>query len=391
MFRHVVMLRWVAEATPEQRSAVTPAVLADPLPARHPRDPQLHDRCRRARERRQLRSRRRGRLRRRRRLPRVPRSSRPRRGDQRAHPPDPRRSRRRPARDRIAGRSEALAVCSERVVGAGAGVSQRCRRDAALPGVERRPRDAGERRQRDRRRAGRQPRARGRDALHVRRRRRSARDGLRRRRPGVPRCRARAARRDARRGARPVGRGDDADVRSASVHRPRRRRRLVHAARALGNAIVRRGERDRVGLRRGRLPAHQAGRVLLQRQCRRARALRIARLPQRLRRTGSGLVDAPTGARPHVAGARRRRSRRLLPRSDRRSDRAAAARGGRVHDRRRPGRAPGRVGRAAARDGARHRDPRDAAADAGHHRARGACASSTVSTSAPTGPTASTS
>ncbi len=77
---------------------------------------------------------------------------------------------------------------------------QRRRRDAALPRDERGAGDARERRQRGRRGARGQPRARRRHAVHVRCRRRPARDGLGRRRPGVPR--RRAARRQARRSTR---------------------------------------------------------------------------------------------------------------------------------------------------------------------------------------------
>ena len=91
-----------------------------------------------------------------------------------------------------------------------------------------------------------------------------------------------------------------------------------------------------------------------------------------VRRRRAGRLGPPTRARAHDPHARRRRSRRVLPRPDRRRDRASAAGAGGFMT----------AADLAAHTGAwveplrapfaRRRDPRDAAADAGRHRARGA-------------------
>ena len=96
------------------------------------------------------------------------------------------------------------------------------------------------------------------------------------------------------------------------------------------------------------------------------------RLLELLRLADRRHLAASAGARAHAADARGRRSRRLLPRCNRCRDRGAPPARRRLHDRRRPRRARRRVGRAAARDGARRRRARDAAADAGRRRARSA-------------------
>ncbi len=114
-------------------------------------------------------------------------------------------------------------------------------------------------------------------------------------------------------------------------------------------------------------PLTQARRVVLRAQ--RAQLLRLLRPPRLPRRYGD--VEAGDWIRQpelgaHDPHARRRRSRRVLPRtrSAPRSPPDCSEAGG-LHDERRRRRAHRRVGRAAARAIPRCRDPRDAAAHAG--------------------------
>ena len=308
-------------------------------------------------------------------LPRIPRPPRSPGGDPGTDPAHPRRARRGPIRrcDLIARAPAALPCPHERVAGAGAVVPERGRRDAALPRDERGARHARERRQRGRRRARREPRARRGHAVHVRRRRRPARDRVGRRRAGVP-----------RRGTRAGGATLDA-VRehSGSETMPTFG---PHACTVPGavdgwfTLLERWGTRSfgevsaaRAALRERRLPGHPPGCVLLRRQRGDVGALRAARLHQRVRPVRSrfaGSASPRSRARCRCSpttGPTRTTAGRSAPRSPSACSRRAASTTAAG-----PRRARGRVGRAAARDGARHRDPRDAAADPGGHRAGGA-------------------
>ena len=218
-------------------------------------------------------------------------------------------------------------------------------RDAALPRDRRRALAMlADGRQRGRRRARGEPRARRRHAVPVRLRRRPARDRLGRR--GARRTAASGAR---RRGAtararvrRPVGpRTTMPTFGPHPVTVPGARRRLVHAARAVGDAGRSASSRGRaLHYAEDGFPLTRRGAVVLHAQPRSVRPLRTARL----RRAYYGDVEPGDWMRQpelgaHDPHARRRRARRVLPRRDRRRDRGAAAGARRVHDRRRPRRA----------------------------------------------------
>ena len=188
-------------------------------------------------------------------------------------------------------------------------------------------RGARRRRQRDRCRPRREPRARRRRAVPLRLRRRRLRDRLGRRAARLPRLGSFARGSVDRPRARPARR-DDAGLRPAHRHRARAVRGLVRPARALGHARARRARRrPRCGYARDGLRGHS----------RRARRCSPSRgyLP-RLRRVAAGVRRARGRRRAPPArdgtdhrGARERRTRRVLPRPDRRRDRrrrpAAAA------------------------------------------------------------------
>ena len=186
--------------------------------------------------------------------------------------------------------------------------------------------------------------------------------------------------RDPRSGARGIRIGHDADRRPALRHRARCRQGLVRAARAVRHALVRRPVRPRARVRARRLPAHPPRCQLLRRHPAHVRVLR-PRAPRRRARStpsrrlpgcgGRGAVH-PAGPGANHRDAARRRTRRVLPRSDRRRDRRDASAPRRVHDHHRHRRARERVGRAAPRTVRRRRRVRAAPADAGCHRARSA-------------------
>ena len=191
----------------------------------------------------------------------------------------------------------------------------------------------------------------------------------------LPRRRPRAGGRDARRGARPVGRA-------------RRCRRSVRTPCTVPGAVdgwftllERWGTRSfgevsaaRAALRRATGSRSRSGARGSSRATRCVyEHFGLHDFTNAYGDLAAGIVGAPARARAHDPRARRRRSRRVLPRPDRRRDRRA-----RCSD------AGGFMTAAdvAAHAGAwveplratvpRRRDPRAAAADAGHHRARGA-------------------
>ena len=189
-----------------------------------------------------------------------------------------------------------------------------------------------------------------------------------------------------------VGRDRDADVRSASGDRARRGRGVVHAHREVRDPFVRRARAAGAALRGGGLPGHEARRVVLPRSSAilydhfglsdfhdaygDVAAGDWVRQPELARTIRTLAADGPDAYYRGPIGAA------IAERIQQR---------GRLHDRGRRRRARRRVGRAAARAVPRRRDPRDAAADAGRSPRSRRCASSTVSTSAPTVPIVSTS
>ena len=155
----------------------------------------------------------------------------------------------------------------------------------------------------------------------------------------------------------------------------RARSRLVHAHREVRRRVRSASSRQRAlhYAERG-FPAHQAGRVVLHGTVRCSTS--TSGCPISTTYYGdvaAGRLGPPTRARAHDPHARRRRSRRVLPRarSARRSRSASSGPAGCMTVGRRR-RARRRVGRTAARAVPRRRDPRDAAADAGRDRARSA-------------------